>query len=202
MLKSVKALRDSIFQYTTNRRLRLKIYKIYLAPYVELYLPIVVQTANKNSEIHRFQHDCLCRSVEICHKASRVAVERKLKMLSVDNKVTRMSRRLTKDQRTFSIMQEAKNSASNSGETVSSPKTTRSGKVIEGSGMARVHNNFLFKLNRWAENKEEIPVYNTKLDMKEIFKWVRSINNSIAARIKRVNAMSILNRARNRIRRL
>ena len=139
--------------------------------------------------------------MEICHKASRVAVERKLKMLSVDNKVTRMSRRLTKDQRTFSIMQEAKNSASNSGETVSSPKTTRSGKVIEGSGMARVHNNFLFKLNRWAENKEEIPVYNTKLDMKEIFKWVRSINNSIAARIKRVNAMSILSRARNRVRR-
>ena len=200
-LKSVRALRDSIFQYTSNRKLRLKIYKIYLAPYVELYLPLVVQTSNKNSEVHRFQHDCLCRSIEICHKASRIAVEKTLKMLSVDDKVVRMAHRLTKNRRTFQIMNDAKNSAVNSGETITSPKKTRSGKVIEGSGMARVHNNFVYKLNRWSESKEVIPVYNSAINMKDVYTWVKKVNNSIAARIKRTTATSVLSRARARIRR-
>ena len=38
-------LRDDIFQYTADVPLKLKIYKIYFAPFIELYAPLVIQGA-------------------------------------------------------------------------------------------------------------------------------------------------------------
>ena len=197
--KKIRKLRDSVYQYTTNKRLRLKIYRTYFAPFVELYLPIVVQSADKNSEVHRFQHDCLCRAIEVCFTASRKSVEAKLKMLSVDDKAVRMAKRISSAMKTHELQAEAQASANNSADVVSEPRTLRSGKTVEGSGMARVNNNYIVRLNRMADSRFDIPTtLDSKLDMKEITRWVNMVNKTINVRIRSRQTSTVLARARAR----
>ena len=198
-LNKVGKLRDSIYQYTSNRKLRFKIYQIYLAPYVELYLPIVVQSADKNSEVHKFQHGCLTRAIGVCRSASRTAIENKLKLLSVDEKAIRMAKRISSAGGTKDIQENAKRTASNSADVISQGRTLRSGKVVEGTGLARVNNNFIVRLNRLADSMEKTPeIVNNKFDMKKVLEWVDKVNKTINERIRQSSNLRMV-RARARV---
>ena len=199
-LRKIRKLRDSVYQYTVNKRLRFKIYQVYFAPFIELYLPIVVQSADKNTEVHRFQHDCLCRSIGVCYTANRKSVEEKLKLLSVDDKAIRMAKRISEGGDTKRVQEVAKQMASNTADVISEPRTLRSGRVVEGSGLARVNNNYIVRLNKVADSKVDAPtIANTKFNMVEIIRWVGKINRAINSRIARNNAASALSRARRRV---
>ena len=199
-LSKIRKLRDSVYQYTANKRLRFKIYQVYFAPFVELYLPVVVQSADKNTEVHRFQHDCLCRAIGICYTANRRKVEEKLKLLSVDDKAIRMAKRIAAGGDTKNVQESAKRLAANTADVISEPRQLRSGRLVEGSGLARVNNNYIVRLNKIAESKLETPsITNSKFNMTEVTRWVNRINSSINSRIARINASSILGRARRRI---
>ena len=202
-LNKIRKLRDSIFQYTTNKRVRFKIYQTYLAPFVELYLPIVVQSSDKNTEVHRFQHDCLCRSIEVCFTANRKNVEKRLKLLSVDDKAIRMAKRVSAGMNTQAIQNEACEAATNSADVISEPRQLRSGRTVEGSGMARVNNNYIVRLNRMANSKEDTPmILDSKFDMTAVCRWVNFVNKAISDRIRAASHHSRINRARMRLGRI
>ena len=198
-LNKIRKLRDSIYQYTTNKRLRFKIYQTYLAPFTELYLPIVIQSSDRNTEVHRFQHDCLCRAVEVCHTANSRNVEKKLNVLSVDEKAVRMAKRISGSMKTHEIQESAKLGAENSADVISQPRQLRSGKVVEGSGIARVNNNYIIRLNRKADSMEEVPMLQkTGRDMKAVARWVAFVNKVIKDHIKARAHNNRINQARRR----
>ena len=94
-IKSIEYMRDRIYQYTTNRELKLKIYKVYIAPYIELYLPLVIQTKiEKKTVVHDLQHRTLCRAMNIPITVKRECLESKLNERGVEVKAKRMAKRM------------------------------------------------------------------------------------------------------------
>ena len=97
-IKSICYMRDRIYQYTSNTEFRLKIYKVYIAPYVELYLPLVIQTKiNMITAVHDLQHRTLCRAVNVPQTVNRVRLQNKLCERDVENKAKRMAERMIRE---------------------------------------------------------------------------------------------------------
>ena len=95
-LVSISLLRDSVFQYTANITLKWKIFKTYIAPFIELYLPLAIQENVKQNQtiLHKFQHDCLCKVLGVSFRSCRVKVEEAMGELSVKSKAIRLSKRM------------------------------------------------------------------------------------------------------------
>ena len=94
-INSICYMRDRIFQYSKNIALRIRIYKVYIAPFVELFLPLVIQsTLGKITVIHNLQHRTICRAVNVPITTSRARVEEKMGERSVEEKAKRMASRM------------------------------------------------------------------------------------------------------------
>ena len=95
-LVAVSLLRDSVFQYTADITLKWQIFKTYLAPYIELYLPLEIQESNKpaNSDVYKFQHDCICKVLGVSFRSSRIKTEKVINELPVRAKAIRMAKRM------------------------------------------------------------------------------------------------------------
>lgn len=95
---SVMHLRDQIFQYTSTISIKWRIYKMYIAPYTELYTPLVAQnlsgTGSKTSCIHDLQHRSICKAINVCQTTSRRELEVKHGEKSVEEKTQRMAIRI------------------------------------------------------------------------------------------------------------
>ena len=75
--------------------LRWKIWKVYIAPFVELYLPLVIQEKiGKTTGVHKLQRHTMCRAVGIPITASRRKLEIKVGEKSVEEKAQRLTTRL------------------------------------------------------------------------------------------------------------
>ena len=193
-LLAISLLRDSVFQYTANITLKWKIFKTYIAPFIELYLPLVVQEgADKtNTIVHKFQHSCLCKVLGVSFRSSRIKVEKAISELSVKSKAIRMAKRLAQsfpnndaedtlkelDRREIGV------DATNGEEG----RTTRSGKkrLSQEQIMRRDKKkwDYLTKLANlsFEELEEKIKV---NLDKKRMRDWVRKINKNNARAIQK-----------------
>ena len=135
----------------------------------------------------------------LCYTANSRKVEQKLNVLSVDEKAVRMAKRISDGMRTHELQASARESAENSADVISEPRQLRSGKTVEGSGIARVNNNYIVRLNRKADSMEEVPVLQkTSRDMRAIARWVAFVNKAIKDQIKARAHNAKISRARRR----
>ena len=197
-LKTLERLRDNIFQYTENVTLKFKIYKTYFAPFVEFYAPIVVQSnLNITTELHRFQHNCICAAYNAGHTISRTNLEKAVGEPSVLFKAIRFAKRIqfccgTDDAENFAKRQEQ----DLQGNEQLSPRVrtlrairgvSRNVEIRTGSGIPRAKKNFIFSINKFV--KLESPEINdnkaSKLPKDKISNWVRKENNKIQKIIAR-----------------
>ena len=94
--KSMERLREQIYQYTSDINIRWRVYKTFLAPFVELYLPIAIQKGHwLTSIVHVFQHKSICRALKL--PSQGISIEETEKLVgekSVTEKANRLAKRL------------------------------------------------------------------------------------------------------------
>ena len=197
-LKTLERLRDNIFQYTENTTLKFKIYKTYFAPFVEFYAPIVVQGKPEAiTELHRFQHNCICAAFNAGHTISRDKLEKTVGEPSVLFKAIRFAKRIqfccgTEDAETLARRQEK---GLKEGE-VEEPRVrklrridgvSRDVEIRTGANIPKAKKNFIFSINAYA--KLDSPEINDnkdgKLKFSKIGEWVRKENAKISLIIAR-----------------
>lgn len=94
-INSITNFRDQMFQYTTSVGIKWRIFKTFICPYIELYLPLVVQHKKTHiTALHKLQHHSMCRAVGVPVTAGRKNVERFLGERSVLEKSQRMADRI------------------------------------------------------------------------------------------------------------
>ena len=197
-LKTLERLRDSIFQYTESVTLKLKIYKTYFAPFVEFYLPIVIQSkVGSTTDVHKFQHNCICRSTGAGHTISRKALEEKVGEPSVMYKVIRLALRIRFCCGTDDAERKARQDELIIRAAQPTARVLRSGTVnynAEVTDPILAKKNFIFKINAYASI--ELPSDNKaeKFHAFKLKKWVskenKKINAIIARRAAERNAMT------------
>lgn len=94
-INSICHFRDQMYQYTSSVGIKWRIFKTFIAPYIELYLPLVVQHKVLDiTAVHKLQHQSMCRAIGVPITASRKMVELRLGERSVAEKANRMFERL------------------------------------------------------------------------------------------------------------
>ena len=184
-------LRDDIFQYTVSIPLKLKIYKIYFAPFIELYAPLVIQGGlEKIGEVHRFQHDCLCKVLCVPFTICRKGLEEACGEPSVMFKAVRFAKRIQLCCGTLQAEQEATGKSSYEETTRQLRSGAKIAKATATIPSAKKHHIYL--LNEFAEieglsdNKEK------KKGFKEMKSWISMEKSKIQKRVRaRLNAESI-----------
>ena len=213
-LKTLERLRDNIFQYTENVFLKFKIYKTYFAPFIEFYAPIVVQSnLNITTELHRFQHNCICAAFNACHTISRSGLEKAVGEPSVLFKAIRFAKRIqfccgTEDAENLAKRQEQ----NLEGNEQLAPQirrlreirgVSRNIEIRTGAGVPKAKKNFIFCINKLV--KLESPDINdnkqASLPKDKISEWVRKENakiNRIIARRAAANGVTLSQSRRRR----
>lgn len=93
---SVAHLRDQIFQYTSAISIKWRIYKMYIALYIELYTPLVALnlSGGKTNCVHDLQHRSICKAMNVNTTTARRELEERLGEKSVEEKTQRMANRI------------------------------------------------------------------------------------------------------------
>ena len=191
--KVLRTLRDNIFQYTNSITLKLKIYKTYFAPFIEFYAPVVVQgnELNLGTEVHKFQHDCICKATGACYTTSRNELEKRTGESPVLFKVIRLAIRLQLGGNTLAAEQKAREEADKKNEEIygapiEKERITRK-RVKEGNTEIRTgamipsaKANYIFKINHFA--KLPLPDNNksNKLSIEKLKIWIHDNNSRIS----------------------
>ena len=174
--------RDLLFQYTADIKLKFRIYKIYFAPFVEFYLPAVLQAGeSSNTLVHRFQHDCLCKASGACYTVSRSGLEKVLNEPPVTAKAIRTALRLRKVSQTAKAQEKfEKDFASTSGKssrTISLRSGSRSLSNLDTVPTFR--KNLVMRINHFADLENEEQLFaKRKVCHNEVRKWVKQANNN------------------------
>ena len=174
--------RDLLFQYTADIKLKLRIYKTYLAPMVEFFLPTVIQQGeNANTIVHRFQHDCLCKLAGACFTVSRQGLERVLLEPGVSEKAIKTARRLQKVCDTSSAQEEFEKKymgPDSQKRTLSLRSGSRITSVLDTIPAFR--RNLVLRINHFATLDLDDAVFsgNRKVEFSRVRSWVKSANNN------------------------
>ena len=172
-IKSIEYFRNIAFQYSNNMSLRWKIWKVYIAPFVELYLPLVIQEKiGKTTSVHKLQHHTMCRAVGVPITASRRKLEITVGEKSVEEKAQRLTTRLV---RCLALKQPkfSEHTAVN----------TRSRGIVSLATNKTERENFMnkiFVIN--ASNVEITPA--VKFSAKNIYPWVKQVNQCINDKLR------------------
>ena len=99
--ETINAVNDFMrkaFSYTAQLGIRWKIYKVYISPFVELFLPLVIQTTSSGPRaktiIHDLQHRTICLALGLPWTTGRRELELLLGEKAVEEKAQRMATRL------------------------------------------------------------------------------------------------------------
>lgn len=88
------------YQYTDSIHFKWQMYKTYVCPYIELFLPLHIQHGfDKISKIKKIQHKCLAAVTNLHGTVSRAKLEEVMREKSIEHKTYRMARRLTREYR-------------------------------------------------------------------------------------------------------
>ena len=97
-INAVISFRTKAFSYTSSIGLRWRIYKVYISPFVELFLPLVIQSPSTGprakTTIHDLQHRSICLALGLPYTAGRREIEIYLGEKSVEEKAQRMADRI------------------------------------------------------------------------------------------------------------
>ena len=173
-INSVEYFRNLVFQFTKNMSLRWKVWKVYIAPFVELYLPLVIQgKIGRTTIVHKLQHHTMCRAVGIPITASRRKLEIKVGEKSVEEKAQRLATRLVR----CLDLKPPKFGECNA-------VNTRSGGVVSLATNKAERENFMNKIFVIkATNWELTPA--VKFSAKNLYAWVKQTNKSINEKLRR-----------------
>ena len=98
-VNTVNSFRTKAYSYTESIGLRWRIYKVYISPFVELFLPLVIQapTTGPRSKtiIHDLQHRSMCFALGLPFTAGRRVIEKFMGEKAVEEKAQRMAKRIT-----------------------------------------------------------------------------------------------------------
>lgn len=162
---SIAHLRDQIFQYTNTISIKFRIYKIFIAPYIELYTPLVAQnldgTGRKICCLHTLQHKSMCKALGLCQTTSRRELEIKVGEKSIEEKTKRMAIRIIAAMNLKPIACEAKINRQNQG-VLLFPEDKNDRKNL-------INRLFFFKLQSIAETKK------VKFRLHEINRWINKV---------------------------
>ena len=176
-------LRDDIFQYTTDVSLKLKIYKIYFAPFIELYAPLVIQGGlDRIGEVHRFQHDCLCKVLCVPFTVSRNGLEEACGEPSVNFKATRFAKRIQLCCGTQAAEEEATSHSTFQETTRVLRNVTKKAKATATVPAAKTNHIYLInefaKVEGLSDNKEK------KLGYKDMKAWICAERSRVQRRVR------------------
>ena len=167
-INSICFMRDRIFQFSKNMSLRFRIYKVYIAPYVELYLPLVIQsTMGKTTVVHDLQHRTLCRALNVPITTGRERVEEKVGERSVEEKAKRMASRMIENLklRELETNEIRMSTRAREGRKVSSEKSDRE--------------DYIGRLFAFQESKIKERTAKVKVNPGEWKKWANKVRNEI-----------------------
>ena len=177
----VGKFRDNVYQYTFKTLIRIKIYQTYLTPFIELYLPLVIQhPADAITLIHKFQHTCLTKAIKVSFTASRNEVEEVLGIRPVLKKAIRMCVRIQTCCNTKSF-------GADINEAEEDLSKTRSGKILNKNATnASDRQNIIFRINLYAKMEEKINKHFEKpaREINKIDKWAAKTNEKIKRKIQ------------------
>ena len=169
-IKSIEYFRNLAFQYTRNMSLRWKIWKVYIAPFVELYLPLVIQSKpHKPTSVHRLQYQTICRVLGVPVTVCRRNLELKVGEKSIEEKSQRLADRLI---RCLTLVRP------DFGGTVG--VSTRSMKgIVSNATNKNERNNFINRIFIVHKSNFE-PTPKVKFCAKNLKPWIASVNANIS----------------------
>ena len=179
-------LLKSVFQYTKNMRIRVKVYKTYMAPFTEWFIPLVLQEkAHKEDTIvHKFQNECLKMTLDLPFTASTQRTEEILNERSIKLKAARAAKRINLICETIKAEEEAV-SIIEGANAVGRMETRRNKNQAVGvnTGSNAFRTSYICRMNAYL--KIEDSHVKTKLDFEKITKETRKLRKLIGSRIKR-----------------
>ena len=93
-IEHCKRMLENVFQYTKDVTVRWRLYKVYICPIIECYLPTYFNHQwDKRHPIAVFQHKCLCAIISVKTMSPITAVEKALGEISIINKTYKMCKR-------------------------------------------------------------------------------------------------------------
>ena len=175
-IESIQKFRNIAFRYTSNTGIKWKIFKVFIAPFIELFLPIVIQhKALDVSIIHDLQHRSMCLALDLPRTTSRRLVEIKLGERSVEEKAKRLATRM------ITVLDIKRPSFSDN-----VVKVLRSGRFANNPTTSSDRNNFINRLFIYfdLDTEETIKV---QFNPKNIRKWAKSVRASVNKKIASSN---------------
>ena len=159
-----------IFQYSPTLNVKIKIFKVYIAPIIEYFLPSIIRAnVNQSNRMERFQHEILCKALEIPRTANMKKTLQVLKIKSIAEKLETACLRY----RTYLDREPSKPTET---------RTTRSGRRLDINHSAK---NFADRICMIAENGEtrEKPTRNTKFSVAYAALWASHQRQNIQAKV-------------------
>ena len=96
-IKAIHKFRRQAYQYTNNIGIRWRIYQTFIAPFVELYLPLAIQHSILSiTKVHMLQHESMAAALRLPKTVSRQNLENFLGERSILEKAKRMATRVIK----------------------------------------------------------------------------------------------------------
>ena len=166
-----------IFQYAPTLSTKIRIFKVYIAPILEYFLPSIIRSnINQTNRMEKFQHEILCKTLEIPRTASITKVLQILKISSISEKLEKACLRY----RTYIGPTSQADSPS------TNPRTTRSGRQL---GVKLETGIFTDRIHMIAQNAELRPKTKfTKFSAAYAAKWAATQRQSISNRIAAANS--------------
>ena len=96
-IKAIHKFRRQAYQYTNNIGIRWRIYQVFIAPFVELYLPLAIQHSIISiTKVHMLQHESMAAALRLPRTVNREKLEEFLGERSIAEKAKRMATRVIK----------------------------------------------------------------------------------------------------------
>ena len=174
-IESIKKFRNIAFRYTSNISIKWKVFKVFIAPFIELFLPIVIQhKALDVSIIHDLQHQSMCLALDIPRTTSRREIEIRMGERSVEEKAKRLATRMIT---VLDIKRPVFENVIN--------KKLRSGRIANNPTNISDRNNFIIRLFVYFDlNTEE--TNKVEFNPRKVRRWAKAvrvaINKKIASR--------------------
>ena len=95
-INSIMNIRSKFMQFTSKIGIRWRLYTVFISPFIELYLPLVIQESHsaQTTTVHNLQHRSVCAALGLPWTAGRRELEIKLGLKSVEEKAQRLATRL------------------------------------------------------------------------------------------------------------
>ena len=197
-LKRAKSMIRSVFQYIKSEFVRWRIYKVYVAPIIEWYLPTIALKPKhdlaKLNVVESFQHQMLCMVSGACTKSSSKRLAEVMAEAPVSFKLTKLchslKRRIHRDR---NALMGAHESEGSQGVTLRSQKTisrkwTGVDKRDFGDAIFTLGDTFTDNIEgqkKYLRKKgKSVNRYRLEFDVQKVRTWVKINNAEISRKMR------------------